>query len=198
MKKKVILAQLDDDGQLEVGELDPAVLNLSPDAPLGLSDKRATELEKIYARLREQVNAENQLYTQRIYWLIFIQAFLFATIGLVLQAILDPNAGPLNGFLISFMAVIALLGMFVGLVCHYIFSGARNSMNELGEMWSEAVAEAAEEGEARKFPHVRGGTQKNPKRHNWLFRSGYLGLAFVAAWMSLAILAYVYLLRPMI
>ena len=199
MKKKIIVAQWDDRGALSIGEVDPSALGISPDDNFHMSSNEPSELEKTYARLREQVNAENQLYTQRIYWLIFIQAFLFATSGLVLQAILEPTASNLNGFLVAFLAVVALLGIFVGMVCHYIFKGARDALGEIGGLWSDAVAASDEEDLTKRFPHVRGGKikdnqERGPERHNLLFRSGNLGLAFVAAWIALGALGYAFLL----
>lgn len=44
----------------------------------------ASEIRETYNILRSQIQHENELYNQRIIWLITIQALLYATIGLIL------------------------------------------------------------------------------------------------------------------
>lgn len=177
---------------LAVGEMsDDSVSLVLSQAPSDIA-LRETELEKCYSRLREQVNAENNLYVQRIYWLIFIQAFLFASVGLALQTVFDSSGKNSTNFALhSFLVMVAVVGVFVGVVCHILFTQARNALDELGAMWVQAMARfGGDEEVLLLFPDVRGGSNKkdSPKgnrRAIKIFRSGNLGAAFSLSWLIL-------------
>jgi hypothetical protein len=97
-----------------------------------------------------------------------------------------------------FLLVVAGLGMFVGIVCHFLFSGAREALIELGEMWADTIKRHTDDSILDSFPDVRGGRarkglERGNERYNSLFRSGNLGIAFAIAWLILVILGGLFL-----
>ena len=66
-----------------------------------------------------------------------------------------------------FLLVVAGLGMFVGVVCLFLFSGAREALEELGEMWADTIKRHKDDSILDSFPDVRGGrARKGLERGN--------------------------------
>ncbi|MEM9105382.1 MAG: hypothetical protein AAGC96_06965, partial [Pseudomonadota bacterium] len=64
MKKfNIMIAQPGGQGSLKVGEFDSSQLEFSSDNVLKGPEESPSEQERVYFRLREQINAENLLYT---------------------------------------------------------------------------------------------------------------------------------------
>lgn len=154
-------------------------------------------VERFYDRLREQVKSENDLYNQRIIWLITMQAFLFATLGLVLQAKLSLNGQGLNFLIDAVFVLIAVTGILVALISRRILKGAVEVLDELGELWQERLdGFGLSETERALFPFVKGRDDRKPKANHWLLRAGNIPHVFVFAWLCfLVILSVSYIVR---
>lgn len=93
----------------------------------------------LYDRIRDQVKHENELYNQRIIWLLSMQAFLVATVGLVVQAAHDEHGTFIGGEMFLAMSlVIASTGILVALVSNNVLTKARNSLDGLEKVWGVA------------------------------------------------------------
>lgn len=149
-----------------------------------------TETEKVYARLRAQIVDENELYNQRTHWLIFIEALLFATTGLVFEVFFTNEVGGHRTFIGAFILVIGLLGIYTALVCFRTLNNAGDALTEIRALWDGYVeATGASSKELLWFPHVAGGTPKGEDqkrgRQSLVFRSRFLPLGFVVAWVAI-------------
>lgn len=153
---------------------------------LGAIDQRLADMELLYRRIRDQYEHENDLYNQRIIWLITIQALLYATVGLVLQSLIESGATVKFNFVHLFILLIAVLGIVVALVASRTLTNGRKAQEELRDFWDEVLPSMpGQEKYGHLFPAVAGGTGKGP-RHDSIFRSGNLPLYFTMSWMASA------------
>ncbi len=154
-------------------------------APGGdMADDDFSQIRELYARLRSQVEHENNLYNQRIVWLISMQAFLFATVGLLLQARYGKDAIPANaGTVDAFTALICVLGLSVAAISGRLLTNARGALAHLGKVWDTHASRMPDE-LASFYPHVSGGDGKSTSAI-WL-RSGNLPGLFIVSWIVAA------------
>lgn len=152
------------------------------------SDKRLADMELFYRRLRDQYEHENELYNQRIIWLITIQALLYATVGLILQSLIESGFTGGLIFIHGFISLIAVLGIAVALVASRTLKNGRDAQNELKSLWAEGFSKLpGHEEYAHHFPSVSGGS-KLEGRHHDIFRSGNLPLYFILSWIASALI----------
>jgi hypothetical protein len=140
-------------------------------------------LKGLYDRVRGQVEHENELYNQRIIWLITMQAFLYATIGLLMQAKLQPGAEGWANQIDGFIALVCVLGTLVALVCRRLLHNAGAALRAMRARW-ESVAKDAPEDVLKYFPHVSGGDGADLRGR--LFRSAHLPAFFAVGWLIAA------------
>lgn len=152
--------------------------------------------DKIYYRFRNQVENANENYNHRVLWFIYIQAFLFATIGLLLPERDEIVNFELRGAVDWAILVICILGGYLGILAYVILNHVGAELDELRKDWTALTAFIPEE-ERLYFPHVAGGrgtirTLKDPAlteegSRKRLIRSRFLPLVFTAAWMAIGI-----------
>jgi hypothetical protein len=146
-----------------------------------LSGTPSADLEKAYHRFREQVKDENELYNHRIVWLISMNAFLFATIGLILQAKFPETSVVASLYLEAVMFLFAAVGIFVSLVAWRLLGNARSVLNEIEAQWNDYLDDLGMKSEQLlAFPHVRGGSGKSQAA--MILRSANLPFMFVITW----------------
>ena len=154
----------------------------------GSGDKRLADIELFYRRIRDQYEHENELYNQRIIWLITIQALLYATVGLVLQSLIESGMAVELNFVHLFILLIAVLGILVALVASRTLTNGRKAQEELRDFWNDVLPSMpGHKDYGHLFPAVAGGTVKSP-RHGSIFRSGNLPLYFILSWIASAII----------
>jgi len=139
------------------------------------------QLKGLYDRVRGQVEHENELYNQRIIWLITMQAFLYATIGLLMQAKVEPAGAAWGDQIDAFMGLVCVLGTLVALVCYRLLSTAGKALRLLKRQWNEVSQDAPPE-VLKYFPHASGSQGKDLR--GVLFRSGYLPMYFALGWLA--------------
>lgn len=155
---------------------------------LVISKTEYQKLDDFYRRIRDQVEHENDLYNQRIIWLITIQGFLYATAGIVIQAIIPIEKIERVQHVNHFLLLICFLGIVVALIAYRLLSNARSCLQELRDLWDDRISGwSAYEEDGKYFPHVSGGTAPAGRLH-WLLRSGNLPLVFAGSWILGAIL----------
>lgn len=141
-------------------------------------------LDGLYARARGQIETELQLYNQRIVWLITMQAFLFATVGLLVQAMIQPaaqeSADRLNGLLI----IVCVVGIVVALISDRLLTNARIACRAMSKFWASRVSEFSVD-LLQYYPHPEGGDGRNKRAV--LLRSGLLPKYFALAWVAVAL-----------
>lgn len=86
------------------------------------------QLEGTYAPIRGQVEYEAQLYNQRIVWFITMEAFLFATVGLLVQAVIQTNATVWMNQINGLLMILCALGSVVALITNRILGNAREAL----------------------------------------------------------------------
>ncbi len=154
-----------------------------------LSDQEEKQLkryERLYDRIRAQVSDENNLYNQRIIWLITMQAFLFATVGLILRGSISSDDAGESLFLKAVYLIIAGTGILVALICYRILGNAREALDSLEDSWNEHLLQMPS-GIRHLFPHPRGRVvmrrpQSSGSPPRKLLGSGNLPLVFVLVW----------------
>jgi hypothetical protein len=140
-------------------------------------EKEYRHFSDFYKRMRDQVEHENTLYNQRIVWLITMQAFLFATLGLLMQAkVAETTVTSLQ--INCFRYLICFVGLAVALISERILSDARNALKHLRDHWDQASIPAPYE---KFFPHVNGGSGKATDRT--FRRSRNLPMMFCVVWV---------------
>lgn len=147
-----------------------------------------TEFEKassFYDKIREQVRSEDTLYNQRIIWLISMQAFLFATLGLILQAYLADGVNQSSPLLTGSFILIAVTGILVAMVSNRVISNGRVALNRLRDQW-DAFAQDLGEEDLALLPHPRGKHEKSERGNIWSrgISSGNLPLIFALVWLG--------------
>ena len=138
-----------------------------------------------YEKIREQVRSEDSLYNQRIIWLISMQAFLFATLGLILQAYLTEEINRSSPLLTGSFILIALTGILVAMVANQVLANGRNALNSLRDQWDE-FAKGLSKDLAELIPHPRGRHTKSARGSIWSrgVSSGNLPLIFALVWLG--------------
>ena len=137
-----------------------------------------SESSGLYDRLRGQVEHENELYNQRIIWLITMQAFLYATVGLLMQARIQDEGGRWANQIDAFVALVCVLGAIVAGTSNRVLSNSRKSLSDLCRSWDEyRVGQPPEL--MRLYPHIGGGVA----HRGYLFRSGNLPIFFAGSWV---------------
>ncbi|APE44919.1 hypothetical protein BOO69_17020 [Sulfitobacter alexandrii] len=146
-----------------------------------------TEFEKassFYDRIREQVRSEDTLYNQRIIWLISMQAFLFATLGLILQAYLSNEINQSSPLLTGSFVLISITGILVAMVSNRVLSNGRVALNGLRDAWDD-FAEGLGPETLALLPHPRGKHEKSARQNIWSrgISSGNLPAIFAFVWL---------------
>ena len=146
------------------------------------------EISDAYDRYREHIQTENGLYNQRIIWLITIQAFLFATIGLLFQARFFENASG-HELVIDLLAfVICILGIAISRISENILGFAREHLKDTRNAWNELLdiweKDSSVSNMLNQFPHVAGRLSQPDS----MFRSGNLPKFFAFTWIAFIII----------
>lgn len=116
--------------------------------------------EKFYQLIREQVRSEDELYNRRITWLISMQAFLFASVGLIVSKSTMTDLA--NDILrAGIFLLVAATGILVALTSHKVLSTGRKAMFALKCRWDEYEASLGPE-MRNFFPHPRGMDDRDP------------------------------------
>lgn len=154
---------------------------------------------EIYKIHREQVRDENELYNQRVSWLIWINALLFATVGLLFQSInfSEASAVVVNG-LFAVIIVLAVTGAYLSKICRRLLDNAANTLNEVKKSWN-SVRDDIPKNAHKYFLHPSGGfggtrtaaraedVYKDSPEETWL-RSRYIPDVFVYSWSACIII----------
>lgn len=147
--------------------------------------------ELAYRRFRDQIEHEDTLYNQRILWLIYIQAFLFATLGLLMRARYAENSDAVT---VVYMVIFLIggLGVFIAVISRRVLDNSGEALDEIREMWTKLVDNEMPEKLKIYFPHVSGGDGKirtirrdpDPQKNEakTLFRSRNLPNVLCYAW----------------
>ena len=142
------------------------------------------DLENLYSHWREQINAENVLYNQRIIWLITIQAFLYATVGLLFRARYETDPSSISFVVDGIILVVCGLGLAISLMSRQLLTNARTALEHLREGWAKIAEKHQMSGDAiGLFPHISGGDGKPGKSARWYLQSGRLPTLFTIAWL---------------
>lgn len=151
------------------------------------------DISDTYDRLREQVRTENELYNQRIIWLVSMNAFLFATVGLILQAKFSDNAGTAvdGGFTVEdvldvFLVVFSVVGGLVSCIAQGLLRGANDARNQVGSMWNDYTRGFEQAALEAGYPHVLGGLDGDNKTNKYQ-NSDNLPWLFVVTWIVFAV-----------
>lgn len=144
------------------------------------------EAENFYDRLRERVTSEDDLYHRRLSSLISMQAFLFATVGLILRPLSDGGGGRYAILLTGGFILIAAMGVLVALVTERVIREGHIAMDELREQWDK-YATRLDDDMRSLFPHPRGyhgraAQQAQKEWRPWRFTTDHLPRIFLAVW----------------
>jgi protein-S-isoprenylcysteine O-methyltransferase Ste14 len=140
------------------------------------------KLNALYQRLRSQVEHENNLYNQRVVWLITMQAFLFATVGLLFNSrVAHPQS--MSWERDGFTGLICFSGIFVSLTAWQILSDARGVLDYLRDFWSDCTM-SLDLRLTYPYPHTSGGGGQGTRRK--ILRSGNLPIFFALNWVVAA------------
>lgn len=170
----------------------------------------AAELDQLYERIRRYVEHEDNVFNQRMSWFITINSFLFATVGLVFQAM--PQALTVSDrtqaslLLLGMAAIISIVALTAILVCLFtarVLDHARHSMKRLCEIWEYNTAGMAvavlrarwptrffgfamrdKQPVAGVYPFVMGAGFVPFRRG--ILRSGRVAYIFLGAWVLVA------------
>lgn len=148
-----------------------------------MNDDNLSKIDGFYTRLRSQVEHENNIYNQRIVWLITIQAFLYATVGLLFQAKVDDHCDKYAVEIEWFTGLVCFIGMYVALISHKILTDARNALQHLRKIWNKQSANIPPS-MADFYPHISGGDGKATTA--FFLRSRNLPLLFALSWLVAA------------
>jgi hypothetical protein len=155
--------------------------------------------DKVYNRFRNQIEHENNLYNQRILWLIYIQALLFATLGLMTRARLGiPDESSILAVDLM-ISVVCFLGMFIAVTSKRVLDNAGQALDELRDHWNSELSPILPAESKRFFPHISGGLgtirtvkknkdQLDKRAKKTIFRSRHLPASFVVAWFAIFII----------
>jgi len=156
-----------------------------------------SDISDTYDRMREQVRTENDLYNQRIIWLVSMNAFLFATVGLILQAKFNGGAGKsvtaaftVEDVLDVFLIVFSIVGGLVSCIAQGLLHGANKARNQVGRMWDDYTSGIEAAARRAGYPHVLGGRDGKNKTNKFQ-NSDNLPWLFVATWVVFAVLIVV-------
>lgn len=147
------------------------------------------QLDGLYARLRGQLEHETQLYNQRIVWLITIQAFLFATVGLVVQAMTQSTAGTWMARLEGLLLTVCGLGAVVALISNQALGNASAAIDKLSRHWNTRSAEFSPD-LLRYYPHPHGNDGQKSK--SIMLSSRHIPKYFLIAWLAVALVFFGY------
>ena len=109
-----------------------------------------------------------------------MQAFLYATVGFLLQAKVADRDGRYLIEIDAFTALVCFLGMYVALISHQILSDARNVLRNLRSFWNKHISRLSPD-MLDFYPHVSGGEGKETTRI--FLRSRNLPLLFAVSWI---------------
>ena len=149
-----------------------------------LSDTGSDRVLKLYDRLRSQSEHENELYNQQIVWLISMQAFLYGSMALLLQAKLNSHRPDLDVDIDGFTALVCATGFAVAMIANGLLANTRRAFRVIGKLWDLQILNVAPLG----LPHVLGG-DGSPSRAI-LLRSGNLPKLFAITWFLAAALFF--------
>ena len=158
-----------------------------------LSPAAAEELRQVYDRMREQINTENGFYNQRIVWLISMNAFLFATTGLILQAKFNEGLASLNGPLTfgaqvqdivdGFLILFSLVGLFISAIGGRLIKNTNIVRAYIQARWDAYIGKLGDVADLDGYLSVEGGSGKSVK--HWLLSSGNIPHIFTLTWVIL-------------
>lgn len=151
------------------------------------------EAEKFYDRIRERVVSEDDLYHRRLTSLISMQAFLFATVGLMLRPLSEGGEGRNALLVVGGFVLIAAMGVMVALVTARVIGDGKAAMEELRCGWNkykEQYEYIHDEGALILFPHPRGWHRPEPGRMS----TDHLPWIFIAVWGGFVLLAAIWFL----
>ena len=131
------------------------------------------------------MKSEDSLYNQRIIWLISMQAFLFATLGLILQAYLSDVTNRSSPLITGSFILIAITGILVAMVSNRVLSNGRIALNNLRDQWNAFEKGLSDEDKAL-IPHPRGKYENSDRGNIWSrgIGSGNLPLVFAIVWLG--------------
>ena len=141
-------------------------------------------LDGLYARVRGQIETEIRLYNQRIVWLITMQAFLFATIGLLVQSLVQPGAMQWIDRIDGLLVIVCVVGVLVALISDRLLANARAACAVMSRFWVSRVSEFSVD-LLQYYPHVEGGDARNGR--GGFLQSGLLPKYFAMAWIAVAL-----------
>ncbi|MEO0551275.1 MAG: hypothetical protein AAFZ91_15260 [Pseudomonadota bacterium] len=158
----------------------------------------AESASAIYERLREQVRTENELYNQRIIWLISMNAFLFATVGLILQAKfgrqpVDAFGDPMpyvQTFLDSFLFIFSFVGGVLSYMCRQLLLGSIEAREEAEQLWEAFKIKNQKFIDDNYYPHAAGGKDVKSKTKNEYFKSENIPCLFVGTWSVFVVIIF--------
>lgn len=147
----------------------------------------AHEWDRTYYRFRLQIENENCLYNQRLLWFIYIQAFLFATLAIILSDRFGIQSS-IGTKMVDWIAIVlCCFGMYLGFLTKTLLDHAAEALDEIRDEWSRILSTRMPEDFKDYFPHVAGGTGKIRTQNQGILRSRYLPLSFSFTWALILI-----------
>ena len=155
-----------------------------------LSERDAAELKQVYDRFREQVNTENSLYNQRIVWLVSMNAFLFATIGLILQAKFNPDLVDLDGtarfgwrlqdIVDAFLIMFCLVGFSISAIGDRLITNTSLVRIYIKDRWDTYLAGLGDVRDLDGYLSVEGGSGESVEHK--MLSSDNIPKIFIITW----------------
>jgi hypothetical protein len=114
-----------------------------------------------------------------------MQAFLFATLGLILQSYLSEDVNRSSPLLTGSFILIAVTGILVAMVSNQVLSNGRVALNNLRDQWDKFSENLSNE-ILELIPHPRGKHEKLDRSNIWSrgIGSGNLPLIFAVVWLG--------------
>ena len=160
-----------------------------------LDDRSAADLRAVYDRFREQVNTENQLYNQRIVWLVSMNAFLFATIGLILQAKFNPEislsqtlltfGAPVQDIVDGFLILFSLVGFSISMIGDRLIHNTNLVRLYILERWQAYTGQLGDVQDLHGYLSVEGGSGSSVEHK--VLSSDNIPKIFIFTWVFLLI-----------
>jgi hypothetical protein len=141
---------------------------------------------RLYTIYRNYIEHEDSLVNHRTTWLITIQSFLIATLGLTYQALLEPLSGKVEPItprsLLFFQAALATVGFFTSFVAYLSLRAAGRSIRSIRRNWERQPLAAA----CRlQLPALTGGGDSRAPRMGFSFPL-LLPAFFMVFWVVMA------------
>lgn len=145
-------------------------------------EKNNEDILELYHIYREQVVHENNLYNNRITWLLTLNGFLFAGIGFLVQFQLNQE-NDRNQYLALMIGVgTCFLGIYLSAISNNVLSHCRKVLDKLRTDWKTLQKQDQRIiNLGPYFPHPSGGD--GTLQATGIYRSAYIPRALIVNWL---------------